>query len=137
MPGGHSWPKLTLRLQEIQPLVSRATALVAIATPSAFVVAFPAMPRTHVERRHHGGFLHAGFQTALSAQRLVTPSSRHAHLPFFLVGAAWVRSRAERPSVSEVSGQLRVQFGCKLSSKLSKKRIKQGKQQIKVTKFQI
>ena len=41
-----------------------------------------------------------------------------------------VRSRAERPSVSEVSGQLRVQFGCKLSSKLSKQRIKQGKQQI-------
>ena len=56
---------------------------------------------------------------------------------FFLLEAAWVRSRAERPSVSEVSGQLRVQFGCKLSSKLTKKRIKQGKQQIKVTKFQI
>ena len=56
---------------------------------------------------------------------------------FFLLGAAWVRSQAERPSVSEVSGQLRVQFGCKLSSKLTKKRIKQGKQQIKDTKFQI
>ena len=41
--------------------------------------------------------------------------------PFFLLGAAWVRSRAERPSVSEVCGRLRVQFGCKLSSKLSKK----------------
>ena len=36
---------------------------------------------------------------------------------------------------SWVSGQLRVQFGCKLPSKLSKERIKQGKQQIRVTKF--
>ena len=52
---------------------------------------------------------------------------------FFLLGAAWVRSRAERPSVSEVSGQLRVQFGCKLSSKLTQKRIKQSKQQIRST----
>ena len=56
---------------------------------------------------------------------------------FFLLGTVWVESRAERPSVSEVSGQLRVQFGCKLPSKLSKERIEQGKQQIKVTKFQI
>ena len=38
---------------------------------------------------------------------------------FFLLGAAWARSRAERPSVSEVSGQLHVQFGCKLTSKLT------------------
>ena len=38
---------------------------------------------------------------------------------FFLLEAAWVRSRAERPSVSEVSGQLCVQFGCKLNSKLT------------------
>ena len=37
----------------------------------------------------------------------------------------------------EVSRQLRVQFGCKLSQIIKKERIKQGKQQIKVTKFQI
>ena len=47
---------------------------------------------------------------------------------FFLLEAAWVKSRAERPSVSEVSGQLHVQFGCKLTSKLAKERIKQKQQ---------
>ena len=56
---------------------------------------------------------------------------------FFLLEAAWVKSRAERPSVSEVSGQLHVQFGCKLSSKLAKKRIKQDSKQITNYKFQI
>ena len=38
---------------------------------------------------------------------------------------------------SEVSGQLRVQFGCKLSSKLSKERVKQDCKQITENKFQI
>ena len=33
---------------------------------------------------------------------------------FFLFGAAWVKSRAERPSVSGVNRQLHVQIGCKL-----------------------
>ena len=33
---------------------------------------------------------------------------------FFWVGAAWVKSRAERPSVSGVNRQLHVQIGCKL-----------------------
>ena len=33
---------------------------------------------------------------------------------FFLLGAAWVKSRAERPSVSEVNRQLHIQIGCKL-----------------------
>ena len=44
---------------------------------------------------------------------------------FFLLEAAWIKSRAERPSVSEVSGQLYVQFGCKLTSKLAKEQIEQ------------
>ena len=58
---------------------------------------------------------------------------------FFLLGAAWVRSRAERPSVSQVTGQLRVQFGCKLSGKLKRKRIGPSRQQISETnsKFKI
>ena len=33
---------------------------------------------------------------------------------FFWLVAAWVKSRAERPSVSGVSRQLHVQIGCKL-----------------------
>ena len=56
---------------------------------------------------------------------------------FFLLEAAWVRSRAERPSVREVSGQLHVQFGCKLTSKLAKVRIKQNSKQITNYEFQI
>ena len=33
---------------------------------------------------------------------------------FFWLGAAWVKSGAERPSVSGVNRQLHVQIGCKL-----------------------
>ena len=33
---------------------------------------------------------------------------------FFWLVAAWVKSRAERPSVSVVNRQLHVQIGCKL-----------------------
>ena len=33
---------------------------------------------------------------------------------FFWLGAAWVKSRADRPSVSGVNRQLHVQIGCKL-----------------------
>ena len=36
-----------------------------------------------------------------------------SHFFFWLV-AAWVKSRAERPSVSVVNRQLHVQIGCKL-----------------------
>ena len=46
---------------------------------------------------------------------------------FFLLGAAWVKFRAERPSVSEVSGQLHVQIGCKLRIKRTR-RIETSKQ---------
>ena len=55
----------------------------------------------------------------------------------FLLEAAWIKSRAERPSVSEVSGQLHVQFGCKLTSKFAKERIKQNSKQITNSKFKI
>ena len=34
---------------------------------------------------------------------------------FFWLVAAWVKSRAERPSVSGVNRQLHVQIGCKFS----------------------
>ena len=37
-----------------------------------------------------------------------------AVLLFFWLVAAWVKSRAERPSVSGVNRQLHVQIGCKL-----------------------
>ena len=42
-----------------------------------------------------------------------TPRSTLSWLFFWLV-AAWVKSRAERPSVSVVNRQLHVQIGCKL-----------------------
>ena len=35
-------------------------------------------------------------------------------MAFFWLVAAWVKSRAERPSVSVVNRQLHVQIGCKL-----------------------
>ena len=41
-------------------------------------------------------------------------SQRVASRFFFWLGAAWVKSRAERPSVSGVNRQLHVQIGCKL-----------------------
>ena len=46
-------------------------------------------------------------------------------MSFFFARSCLGKVRAEYLSVSEVSGQLHVQFGCKLSSKLSKERIKQ------------
>ena len=36
------------------------------------------------------------------------------HFFFFFFVGAWVKSRAERPSVSGVNRQLHVQIGCKL-----------------------
>ena len=58
------------------------------------------------------------------------------HDDFFLLEAAEIKSRAERPSVSEVSGQLHVQFGHKLTSKLAKELHKSG-EQIANSEFQI
>ena len=54
---------------------------------------------------------------------------------FFWLGAAWVKSRAERPSVSGVNKQLHVQIGCKLGIRNRKdeltKQAKRNKLQIK------
>ena len=54
---------------------------------------------------------------------------------FFWLGAAWVKSRAERPSVSGVNRQLHVQIGCKLGIRNRKneltKQAKRNKLQIK------
>ena len=54
---------------------------------------------------------------------------------FFWLGAAWVKSRAERPSVSGVNRQLHVQIGCKLRIRNRKdeltKQAKRNKLQIK------
>ena len=41
-----------------------------------------------------------------------SPCEHHGF--FFWLVAAWVKSRAERPSVSGVNRQLHVQIGCKL-----------------------
>ena len=54
---------------------------------------------------------------------------------FFWLGAAWVKSRAERPSVSGVNRQLHVQIGCKLGIRNRKdeltKQAKRNKLRIK------
>ena len=54
---------------------------------------------------------------------------------FFWLVAAWVKSRAERPSVSGVNRQLHVQIGCKLGIRSRKdeltKQAKRNKLQIK------
>ena len=54
---------------------------------------------------------------------------------FFWLVAAWVKSRAERPSVSRVNRQLHVQIGCKLGIRNRKdeltKQAKRNKLQIK------
>ena len=54
---------------------------------------------------------------------------------FFGLVAAWVKSRAERPSVSGVNRQLHVQIGCKLGIRNRKdeltKQAKRNKLQIK------
>ena len=46
---------------------------------------------------------------------------------FFWLVAAWVKSRAERPSVSVVNRQLHVQIGCKLGIRNRKDELKQAK----------
>ena len=63
-------------------------------------------------------------------------SRLHATTPFFFwLVAAWVKSRAERPSVSGVNRQLHVQIGCKLGIRNRKdeltKQAKRNKLQIK------
>ena len=47
-------------------------------------------------------------------------------LVFWLV-AAWVKSRAERPSVSVVNRQLHVQIGCKLGIRNRKDELEASK----------
>ena len=45
----------------------------------------------------------------------------------FWVVAAWVKSRAERPSVSVVNRQLHVQIGCKLGIRNRKDELEASK----------
>ena len=53
---------------------------------------------------------------------------RAALIFFFWLVAAWVKSRAERPSVSGVNRQLHVQIGCKLGIRNRKEELtKQAK----------
>ena len=70
--------------------------------------------------------------------RQVTSRAREplaASFLFFWLVAAWVKSRAERPSVSGVNRQLHVQIGCKLGIRNRKdeltKQAKRNKLQIK------
>ena len=56
-------------------------------------------------------------RSCLGQVRGGAPFSQRSELAtacFFWLGAAWVKSRAERPSVSGVNRQLHVQIGCKL-----------------------
>ena len=46
---------------------------------------------------------------------------------FFWLVAAWVKSRAERPSVSVVNRQLHVQMGCKLGIRNRKDELEASK----------
>ena len=48
-------------------------------------------------------------------------------LLFFWLVAAWVKSRAERPSVSVVNRQLHVQIGCKLGIRNRKDELEASK----------
>ena len=74
--------------------------------------------------------LHAHSLPSANRTQSVIP----AHSFFWLV-AAWVKSRAERPSVSGVNRQLHVQIGCKLGIRNRKdeltKQAKRNKLQIK------
>ena len=58
---------------------------------------------------------------------------------FFWLGAAWVKSRAERPSVRGVNRQLHVQIGCKLGIRNLKDELtKQAKRnKLQIYKLQI
>ena len=66
----------------------------------------------------------------------VLRSANHLHQPtrsssklhsFFWLVAAWVKSRAERPSVSVVNRQLHVQIGCKLGIRNRKDELEASK----------
>ena len=79
----------------------------------------------------------AGMETMLSPWIVIgTSLDVTSSLPiFFWLVAAWVKSRAERPSVSGVNRQLHVQIGCKLGIRNRKdeltKQAKRNKLQIK------
>ena len=53
-----------------------------------------------------------GGGSGIGQSEIPTPCSCSKH--FLWLGAAWIKSRAERPSVSGVNLQLHVQIGCKL-----------------------
>ena len=54
-------------------------------------------------------------------------SSSSGSSVFFWLVAAWVKSRAERPSVSVVNRQLHVQIGCKLGIRNRKDELEASK----------
>ena len=57
----------------------------------------------------------AGAEAHCRIERILQPLIPTQFCPFFFwLVAAWVKSRAERPSVSGVNRQLHVQIGCKL-----------------------
>ena len=60
------------------------------------------------------------------ANDLESWDAAHVELFFWLV-AAWVKSRAERPSVSVVNRQLHVQIGCKLGIRNRKDELEASK----------
>ena len=87
---------------------------------------------THTRRPHV-----SRLRTVLrkSAWSLSFPRGFALQLFFFWLVAAWVKSRAERPSDSVVNRQLHVQIGCKLGIRNRKdeltKQAKRNKLQIR------
>ena len=76
-----------------------------------------------------------GWRCTLQARVSVIGNLVQFFLIFFSLFAAWVKSPAERPSVSGVNRQLHVQIGCKLGIRNRKdeltKQAKRNKLQIK------
>ena len=75
------------------------------------------------------------FRVSFGVRRNLNCLMNTSWLVFFWLFAAWVKSRAERPSVSGVNRQLHVQIGCKLGIRNRKdeltKQAKRNKLQIK------
>ena len=71
-----------------------------------------------------------GLQWLPEAQKLINHFSTAGLVVltlFFWLVAAWVKSRAERPSVSVVNRQLHVQIGCKLGIRNRKDELEASK----------
>ena len=94
-------------------------------------------PLHHLFLREEVISIHSGVMPLLVRDSSAHTDMTHLYTQvfFFWLVAAWVKSRAERPSVSGVNRQLHVQIGCKLGIRNRKdeltKQAKRNKLQIK------